>query len=236
MNLGQPSLYSQVNNPGAQPTVQGPSRGQRSLAQQTPQQIGLGQPQDELYRRYKSLLMNPDFSGDPTYQFLYNQGLQALNRNLAAQRQTLSGKSMNDTLAYGAGMASKYMQDLLPQYRGGAQEELNRFMGPAGLLPNYARTNNAAIAQASGMTSNADFLNNWRGYDLGLDRSGFTASGGNGIGWGGVNNQQNLGARPAAPPSWGVPRPLSFNENYSPSGQFNPYYDGYDIEGGPAYG
>ena len=206
--------------------------GQRAMAQQTPQQIALGKPEDDLYKRYKSLLMNPDFSQDPTYKFLYNQGLQSLNRNLAAQRMTLSGKSLNDTLAYGAGTASKYLQDLFPQYRAGAAEELNRFLGPAGLLPRYQAGNNAAITQSAGLTDRAG------GYQMPLrleDPSGYSASGGGGIGYGGLNYRLPNSSNPLGSPA-PTQRPLQYNENYSPSGQFDPYYDGYDVAGGPAYG
>ena len=205
------------------PQRQQPSGGQRSMAQQAPQQIYMGRPEDDLYKRYKSLLMNPDFTGDPTYQFLYNQGLQSLNRNLAAKRMSLSGKSMNDTMAYGAGMASKYMQDLIPQYRGGAQEELQRFLGPAGLLPRYAATNNAAIGQADNMTARAD-MNSYLRNSMPLDMSGFNAPQGSGIGYGGLNY---TGPRLSVPPiTTPVPRPLSYGDDISDS-----YYDDYDLEG-----
>lgn len=230
-----PSLYSQVTggfapqgyNMSQQRLGGGAPGGQVSMARQTPQQIAMGKPEDELYKRYKSLLMNPDFSGDPTYQFLYNQGLQALNRNLAAQRKTLSGQSMNDTMAYGAGMASKYMQDLLPQYRGGASEELQRFLGPAGLLPRYAGVNNAAIGQANNMVQSADAMNSggmsWGmpGGELGLDRSGFTA-GSNGVGWGGIRTTNNPGATGANYPPIPTPRPVG-------SGGYDPF-EGLDPE------
>ena len=190
----------------------------------------VGKPEDDLYKRYKSLLMNPDFSSDPTYKFLYNQGLQSLNRNLAAKRLTLSGKSMNDTMDYGAGMTAKYMQDLLPQYRGGAQEELSRFMGPAGLSLQASR-----LQQSSGGGSSTG------GYPMGgmplggnWDASGFSSPTGSGLGWGGVSQQPQGAQQPAASGGF-APRPLS-NDNYGGGGDFNPYYDGYDIEGGPAYG
>lgn len=172
----------------------------------------------DLYAKFKNLLLNPNFSGDPTYQFLYNQGLQALNRNLAAQRKTLSGQGMNDTFAYGAGMSSKYLQDLIPLYR----------PTPLGQTSGSYQTGGSQAQDGGG---------GFPGFDLGLDRSGFTASAGNGIGWGGVNMKPPGagGVNPASNPGF-APRPLTFNENYSPGGQFDPYYDGYDIEGGPAYG
>lgn len=113
--------------------------------QQPFQRIGLGTPERTLYDRYSSMLLNPEqMTGDPAYQFLFNQGQQALNRSLAAKRMTYSGKALNDTMAYGQGMASDYFKRMIPQYQGGAQEELRRFMGPAGLLPTYAGINNRA--------------------------------------------------------------------------------------------
>ena len=215
---------------GMQPMGGSSSRGGSSMGGGV---TGLsGKPEDDLYQKYKGLLMNPDFSSDPTYKFLYNQGLQSLNRNLAAKRLTLSGKSMNDTMDYGAGMTAKYMQDLLPQYRGGAQEELARFMGPAGLSLQASRLQQPSSSGGSSSTG---------GYPVGgmplggnWDASGFSSPTGSGLGWGGVSQQPQGAQQPAASGGF-APRPLS-NDNYGGGGDFNPYYDGYDIEGGPAYG
>lgn len=121
--------------------------------QQPLQRAYLGSPERTLYDRYSSLLTNPaSMAGDPAYQFLYNQGLQTMNRSLAAKGLMNSGKSLNDSMAYGQGMAYDYMNKMLPQFQAGAQEELRRFMGPAGLQPTYTNLNNS-VTQAQGAAS-----------------------------------------------------------------------------------
>lgn len=130
-----------------------PSGGGSGYTGQPPQRANLGTPERTLYDRYSSLLTNPaSMAGDPAYQFLYNQGLQTMNRSLAAKGLLSSGKSLNDSMAYGQGMAYDYMNKMLPQFQAGAQEELRRFMGPAGLQPTYTNLNNN-VTQAQGAAS-----------------------------------------------------------------------------------
>lgn len=112
--------------------------------QQPPyQRVNPGAPSTDLYNRYSNLLQNPQgMAQDPAYKFLFNQGEQALNRSLAARRLTYSGKALNDTMAYGQGMAFDYMNKMLPQYGAGAASELSRYMGPTGLYMQGAAMNN----------------------------------------------------------------------------------------------
>lgn len=96
--------------------------------------VVLGEPGGPVWKRLQDVMANPEkITGDPAYQFLYNQGLQALNRSLAAQRLTHSGKALTDTLNYGQGAAANYFNQLTNQLRGVAQDELSRWYLPAQL-------------------------------------------------------------------------------------------------------
>ena len=60
-----------------------------------------------------NLMANPgSFASSPTYQFAFNQGLEALNRRSAASGKTGSGNYLADLMKYGQGMAS---QQFFPQ-------------------------------------------------------------------------------------------------------------------------
>lgn len=191
------------------PSSSAPSSGARSVAQQTPQLISMGTPERTLYDRYKSLLTQPNqLESDPAYQFMYNQGLQALNRSLAARRMTMSGKAMNDTIAQGAGTAAAGMKQILPLYQAGAGEELNRFLGPAGLLPRYASSNNATIAGSNQMVNNADDRAMYESMLSGPE-SGPSADWGAGIGFGGQRSGYTSRPPTYAPP----PRPMSYDSS-----------------------
>lgn len=141
-DLQRPS-WSSNTSPAPAPAPM-PSRGP---AQQQPRQlISLGAPERTMYDHYTKNVLDPrGMASDPAYQFLYNQGEQAMNRGLAAKRKQYSGEGMIDQMKFGQGMAFNYMNQMLPQYRGAAQEELARFMGPAGLLPRYAAQNNQTM-------------------------------------------------------------------------------------------
>ena len=122
-----------------------PSRQMSSSAggQTGYQRPNIGAPERTLYDRYKSQLLNPSsMASDPAYKFLYNQGEQALNRSLAAQRLRFSGKALGDTTKMGQGLAYDYMNKMLPQYQQGAETELRRWMGPAGLSLQGTQINN----------------------------------------------------------------------------------------------
>ena len=198
-----------------QPMGGGGYRGGSSGGSNPTQFISLGQPERTLYDRYKGLLMDPSsMASDPAYKFMYNQGLQALNRSLAAKRQTLSGKAINDSLDYGAGMTAKYMQDLLPQYRGGAQEELARFMGPAGLLPGYAASNRVAqnSAEFGGGNPSTDNSAFYHSLLKGLGDDGESSGTGN-IGFGGLQSSYNPVSYQASPRNGLSQRPVNYSAN-----------------------
>lgn len=143
------------------------------------QRAYMGSPERTLYNRYSQMLQNPaKMASDPAFKFLYNQGLQAMNRSLAARGMMNSGKSLNDSMAYGQGMASDYMSRMLPLYQAGASEELRRFMGPAGLMPNYTQVNNQAT-QLEGSEAAANELLPYYKAALGGGQQG------SGVGWGG---------------------------------------------------
>lgn len=109
------------------------------------QRVNPGAPQSTLFNHYQQMLLNPEgMAQDPAYKFLFNQGEQALNRSLAAKRLTYSGKALNDTTAYGQGMAFDYMNKMLPQYGAGASQELQRYAVPMGLYMQSAGINNNA--------------------------------------------------------------------------------------------
>jgi len=182
--------------------------GGGSSGSQTQQQIALGQPDTELYNRYKNQLLNPEgMAGDPAYKFLFNQGEQALKRSLAAKRLMYSGKSLADTTQFGQGMAYDYMNKMLPQYQAGAREELTRFLGPAELLPRYAASNNRAIESDQSRRMLQDYMGSQGGDGGG---SGFSAaplpsSGGS---FGGVSSDYNPTRRlqqEYAPPNYYQP-------------------------------
>lgn len=118
-------------NPGARPQ---PNLGPRELGPGYPR-IPLpssGAPERTLYDRYSQMLKDPSqMTQDPAYKFLFDQGMQAFNRTAAANRMRFSGKSMNDSMKYGEGMASNYFNQMIPQYGAGAQQELMRWQAPA---------------------------------------------------------------------------------------------------------
>lgn len=208
----------------------GGNPGARNVAQQSPQLISMGTPERTLYDRYKSMLMQPDqLQQDPAYQFMYNQGLQALNRSLAAKRMQFSGKAMNDTMAYGAGQAATGMKSIMPLYQAGAGEELNRFLGPAGLLPRYAASNNATIAGADRMVGNADDRAMYAGM-LSQPYNGEVGSGlevGAGIGYGGRSSGYTPTPQYAARPPAIIPRPMGASSvNYADYDLYNDPWGG----------
>lgn len=63
-----------------------------------------GQYQGQL----NSLMANPgSFSSSPAYKFAYDQGLEAVNRNLAAKGLANSGTRLNELTRFGQGMAGQ---------------------------------------------------------------------------------------------------------------------------------
>ena len=133
--------------------------GPRQLAPTSPSRPppNLGSPERTLYDRYSGLLQNPSgFSSDPAYQFLFNQGMQAFNRTAAANRMRFAGKTMDDSMKYGQGLAYDYMNRMLPQYKAGADEELQRWAVPGQLqLQGYGLDQgNVRLAQSGTALNN----------------------------------------------------------------------------------
>lgn len=194
--------------------------GSSSYTPQPYQRMTLGAPERTLYDRYSSLLQNPaGMQSDPAYTFLFNQGQQALNRSLAAKRLSYSGKALGETAAYGQGMAYDYMNKLLPQYQAGAQEELRRFMGPAGLLPSYTGANNQVTSREGSDAASKELLPYYqRMLDSQMGGGGSSAGPSYGGLTGGYNFQPRLQAAmgpggstgyqpPASLDSWGTTYP-----------------------------
>ena len=126
--------YSQPMGPqsyGGGVTPQGynapaPNRGGGFSIQQdynAPVPVGAG----PLWSRYQSVQTNPAaLTADPAYQFLFNQGQEALNRTAAARRMRFAGKTMLDAQNFGQGLAAQNFRTMLGELRAGAQDEYGR--------------------------------------------------------------------------------------------------------------
>jgi len=167
-------------------------------------QINLGGPGGPVWDRLQAVMADPTkMTTDPAFSFLYNQGLQALNRSLAAQRLTHSGKALTDTLNYGQGAAANYFNQLIPQLRGVAGDEYQRWAGPAQMnLQAYGlgqrdtanqmqatQLNNRLLADERGEQMLSDLLPMLAGG--GSAQGGMLPSSGGGIGWGGMSQTYN---------------------------------------------
>lgn len=169
-------------------------------------QINLGGPGGPVWDRLQAVMADPTkMTTDPAFSFLYNQGLQALNRSLAAQRLTHSGKALTDTLNYGQGAAANYFNQLIPQLRGVAGDEYQRWAGPAQMnLQAYGlgqrdtanqiqatAMNNRLLADERGEQMLSDLLPMLAGGGGGNTQGGMLPSSGGGIGWGGMSQMYN---------------------------------------------
>jgi len=165
----------------------------QSTVRQPYQQISMGTPERTMYDLYTGILKNPSqLNANPAYEYLYNQGMQSLGRSLAAKRMQYSGNAMQEFQKTGQGIAANFANQMIPQYQAGAREELSRFMGPAGLLPQYAASNNSAIGRASAENMAGD------SGGMNFDPSMFAGGGGGGgqgattqIGMGGISQGYN---------------------------------------------
>ena len=138
-----------------------------------------------------NLMANPgSFASSPTYQFAFNQGLEALNRRSAASGKTGSGNYLADLMKYGQGMASQQFfpqANLLAQLAQGGSS-------PAAAGLSYARGADRSqdYAQLSQMAKSAGQkqgqpqgqpqgggMNYMRGFDESM-RSAFPGSGASG--------------------------------------------------------
>lgn len=205
----------------------------QSTLRQPYQQISMGTPERTMYDLYTGILKNPSqLNANPAYEYLYNQGMQSLGRSLAAKRMQYSGNAMQEFQKTGQGIAANFANQMIPQYQAGAREELSRFMGPAGLLPQYAASNNSAIGRASAESMLGD------SGGMNFDPSMFAGGGGGQgastqIGMGGISQGYNPVGR-----MQGGSLPTYSNTLSQAYGEPTPsfQYDGYDIAGGPAYG
>lgn len=211
----------------------GAPAGPRGIAAMQPQMLNLGQPERTLYDRYRDMLLNPqNITGDPAYQFMFNQGEQALKRSLAAQRLSYSGKSLNDTMAYGAGKSAELFKTLLPSYLSGAQHELQRFSEPASLLPRYAAQNTNAINAAGSAQAARDLIPMFSDAYGGGGRSAYsspsipTGAPTSSIGWGGVNTNSSY-TPPRLAASYGD---TSYMPEYTGMGPVSSYYNREDTQ------
>lgn len=78
--------------------------------------------------RLKALVENPSqVTSSPAYQFLMDQGMNALNRTAAAKRMRFAGKTQLDAQKYGQGLAAQEYGKLYNQLLQGAQSEVGRW-------------------------------------------------------------------------------------------------------------
>lgn len=92
-----------------------------------------------------NLLSNPsNVLNDPLYKAQSAQGLQTVNRQLAARGQTASGNELTALQDYGTSSANNYMSQLMNQYSGIS----NQSFAQAGQLSGLSQANLGAAAQA----------------------------------------------------------------------------------------
>jgi len=81
---------------------------------------------------YQKLLQNPgDVTSNPAYQFLQQQGQQAMERQIGQQGQRFSGNALTAAQQFGQGLAGQYFGQLTNTLGNAAQLELSRFLQPA---------------------------------------------------------------------------------------------------------
>ncbi len=94
----------------------------------------LGTPQNTMYNRMSSVLGNPSqIAQDPAYKFLFDQGMQGLNRTMAAKKMAMSGNAGLGAINFGQGLASNYFNQMMPQLLAGSAQELQRYQVPGQL-------------------------------------------------------------------------------------------------------
>lgn len=112
-----------------------------------------------------NLLSNPsNVLNDPLYKAQSAQGLQTVNRQLAARGQTASGNELTALQDYGTSSANNYMSQLMNQYSGIS----NQSFAQAGQLSGLSQANLGAAAQAqSNIYGNVNSAYNSAGQGLG---------------------------------------------------------------------
>lgn len=118
-------FYGQPQTPMQQPNIRPPEGPLWNPQQGGPRSGGFGgggvpvrppvnvsmpyTPPTQTYNRYQQILNNPAaFQNDPAYQFLVNQGENALSRSAGAKRMRFSGKNMLDFQNFGQQAANQY--------------------------------------------------------------------------------------------------------------------------------
>lgn len=208
--------------------------GPRGVAAMQPQLMTLGSPERTLYDRYAGLLKDPaSFASDPGYQFLFGQGMNALNRTAAASGKTFAGQTMTDATKFGEDFGMSYLSKMLPLYQSGAQEELRRFMGPAGLLPSYVNSNNNAIQQAGASQAAQDMAPMLSQAYMNMLNGGGGSIGGSAgskIGFGGMNSDYSGDYPPRLAQAYSQPQPQpqsnlpnNYYDDFAP-GNLDTYY------------
>lgn len=143
---------------GSRPTTFN-APGPRGVAGANPGMISLGAVPHDMWDLYTKYTKDPSaFAKDPAYQFLFNQGMQGLNRTLAAKRLSLSGVAGPEAQKYGQDFAFQWLNKMLPEYRQGANLELERYMGPSALLPRYQAANQGTINAAGRSQASQDLI------------------------------------------------------------------------------
>ncbi len=123
---------TQQNAPIGMPT--GPSLVNPQTAYQLPSipNVALGQQPSTQWDAYQKLLANPgDVASNPAYQFLQQQGSQALSRQLGQTGQRFSGNALTAAEQYGQGIAGQYFGQLANTLGNASQMELQRYLQPA---------------------------------------------------------------------------------------------------------
>ena len=122
---------------------------------------------------YQKLLQSPgDVTSNPAYQFLQQQGQQAMERQIGQSGQRFSGNALTAAQQYGQGLAGQYFGQLTNTLGNAAQLELSRYLQPAqaqaglnvnaGQLANqnWANYANTALGAYNAATGAAQQANN----------------------------------------------------------------------------
>ena len=94
--------------------------------------VQFGQQPSTQWDALQKVLASPgDVASNPAYQFLQQQGQQALERTLGANQQRFSGGAMTEAQKFGQGLAGQYFGQLTNTLGNAANLELSRYLQPA---------------------------------------------------------------------------------------------------------
>lgn len=143
----------------------------------------------------QALMADPSrIQSDPTYQFRFGQGEQALSRNMAARGGMLGGAALKQLQRYGQGFASQEFQNQfnrLSALAGLGQAGANTMTGVAGnfganAMEGATALGNIDASRALGIGSSLNnALNTYLSYDL---QNKWLGGGGGGGGGGGLSS------------------------------------------------